>query len=300
MPVNIPLGLIPLTAGWRKNDPRDNTVTGINNDLFGGLKVVRTRAEMLAIHPNYLQPGYAACLVIKDGSVGNSSNSSPSAALYSLESAASFQDATAYEDWLLIDTGTEITSGLTFVGLYTEIEPVLTDADAGITPGNFYVVDTSVAININSPDLFEGVATVLNNNDWIIYQDGLWVHIDRTDEFTVTWDTLTGKPQVILDLEAGLLPEHTHEEFNDLGALLPVDIDFTWNFNGVKNYQLPQDNRTIKLNWVIIYGNHLPKDNLSHWLDTDEKKVYLGEDINPTNRTKIFINCTFFAPQPAP
>jgi hypothetical protein len=282
MALQIPSGMIPLTAGWRKNHPADTTPMGVNNDLFGGIKVVRTRSEMLSIHPNYLQADYSSCLVIRDGSP-------PKPVLYTLEVAPSLPNGTTMAEWRKFEAGGIVPGGLVFKGLYTSTDPVLSDTDLNAVAGHFYVVDSVVPILVDRADMFDGVSKQLLNNDWVLYDGDVWIHLDRSDEFVVTWQSMTGKPQVILDLENNILPPHTHPETDILFNSIPMD--FTWNFEGLKTYQLPLDYQILRLNWVIMYGKHLPKDNLAYWLNTDTNILHLGESVNPSNYTKLYINC---------
>jgi len=237
-----PKGLIPMTAGFVKNNPADKTIMGINNDLHGGIKVVRTHAEMLAIPKVYLLKDYSACFVTDNNGEGRP-------AFYYLTSAPSGTDGTLDQDWTIwsVSGQGDLPGGLKFKGLLDASNIQITDAYAGNKAGDFYVVETTSTQTVTDPSIFGGSTENLNNNDWVIYDDtqGKFTHLNRAVEYIATWANLTGKPQVIKDFVNGIMPTHGHSS---------TQITLSKTINGTEYTTL---NPLLD---VILYSNILAAD----------------------------------------
>src|SRR5690606_33630311 len=137
MAYTYPNGLVPLTAGWTKNNPLDNTVMGVNNDLHGGLKIVASRSEMLNLHPNYLLKDYTACFVARD------EGSKP--AFYFLVKEPSRAAGTLITDWesWASHGESDLPGGLVFMGILDPSNISIADLAERNRDGHFYVVETT-------------------------------------------------------------------------------------------------------------------------------------------------------------
>jgi hypothetical protein len=84
-------------------------------------------------------------------------------------------------------------------------------------------------------------------------------------------------------------------DYNDLAnAPEPVfDLDFNWEFDGNKVYTFPSEIKLVRINFVVLYGYFLPKDNIAYTIDTDMNTLTLGEVWNPSVADKIQISARF-------
>jgi hypothetical protein len=206
MSYTYPKGVIRLTSGYIKNHPLDITVMGVNNDLHGGLKVVNTKEELLAIHPDYLIKNYSAALVLNDDGLGN-------VAFYGLVEKPSNLSSSILSNWLKVKLGGDsVTSALNFKGKVNPGSVSLTDA-GDHEVGDFYIIENSSNPSvIDVTGLLQSVATNVYSGDNLIYvTEGYFIHIDKSNDNTSSWDTLNNVPVSIKALgESNELPDHTH------------------------------------------------------------------------------------------
>jgi hypothetical protein len=236
-----------------KNHPSDSTVMGVNNDLHGGVKVVNTHAEMLAIHPNYLLKDYTACLVTNDDGLGASS-------LYLLTAIPSNATSTIDDDWTEWDIGTaNIPSELNFKGKFDPTSYTL--ADAGVhAVGDLYIVENSLnPSNVNDVNLLGGVATDVYSNDFLVYtSDSVFLHINRSNDSIIIWDTLLGIPTAVTDLIAGTVQAHT-QDVSTIDINLTVDGTLRTQLSEllpllVFSHQFAVDSGSAQDDQMLTYG----------------------------------------------
>ena len=200
-----PKGMIPMTGGFVKNDPSDTYPMGIARDLYGGFKVASTIDDMLGLHPNYLLPGYTACLVL-GGTEGG-------VELYYLQQTPSNSDSTLIEDWQQSELGGVAESALKYKGAFYPSSYTIYDSDSNNEAGDLYIVNIDTAdtsVIITDTDLFNGNTTTVYQGDWVLFNGTSFEHISQQVSTLVTWDTLAGKPKILDDYINKILPSHTH------------------------------------------------------------------------------------------
>ena len=136
---------------------------------------------------------------------------------------------TTDSDWDSVDIGHE---ALLPIGTWDAITGIigggstqLLDTGATGINGNFYIVTGAPSGHTATyPGLFESQEVTVNDSDWIVSVGEYWAIIP---EGNVTWATLPGKPQTILDYVTGTVIAHTHAIANvtDLQTILDDKLD---------------------------------------------------------------------------
>lgn len=179
-------GGIGFTSYIRTKAPSDRFATHLSNLGLGGCHNVDNIAQRNQIDPFRRYPGMLASVI-------DSGSGIP--ALYwwlppnNVTQADLANLSTSNTYWIQVPLGLKLNGVLSFKGFIDATSFTLEDGTG--EDGDTYIVEVSGVIN--DPDVFNGVETTLTVADYVIYNSGVWKHIERA-EFGVTFETLPGKP----------------------------------------------------------------------------------------------------------